>query len=323
MHSQSILLTDADDPTIEEAVAQLGAWRQLSLSGDELLHAVESMDGVRAVLTATVNPNAMRDIFERAQARGIPVIVGCADETARRRAVELRADEWYRTPAPADEVAGRIRTALARAALSGAALAGRVELAEYEHMLYDGLTGLPTLPLMIERCRAPFKERGELVVLYFNFVRYSKIEEIYGWEKLDAVLETTAGAVREFLAHGALRASRMMVSHINDDDFVLFHVPPANRAATSDSEITEIVGALERDVATRIEAAHGEDVAALFDIYVGRAHVYYNPKIRLQRLIYRGIREAANAAKGIEERERARNVDDMRVSLRDQLVYVD
>ena len=36
-------------------------------------------------------------------------------------------------------------------------------------------------------------------MLYFNFVRYSKIEEIYGWEKLDAVLETTAQAVREFL----------------------------------------------------------------------------------------------------------------------------
>ena len=59
-------------------------------------------------------------------------------------------------------------------------------------MLHDSLTGLPTLPVMIERSRQLFKERGELVVLYFNFVRYSKIEEIYGWEKLDAVLETTA-----------------------------------------------------------------------------------------------------------------------------------
>ncbi len=323
MQAQPLLLTDSDDPMVAEAVAQLDAWGLVRRTGDALLHALEGSDGVRAVLTTTANPNALRDVAERAQARGIPVIVGCADETARRRAVELRADEWFHRPTTADEIAGRIRTALARAALSGAALAERVELAEYEHMLYDALTGLPTLPVMIERCRAPFKERGELVVLYFNFVRYSKIEEIYGWEKLDAVLETTAGAVREFLAQGALRASRMMVSHIYDDDIVLFHVPPANRAATSDAEITEIVGALQHDVAARIEAAHGDDVAALFDIYVGRAHVYYNPKIRLQRLIYRGIREAANAAKGIEERERARKVDDLRTSLRDQLVYVD
>ena len=55
-----------------------------------------------------------------------------------------------------------------------------VEHVEYEQMLHDSLTGLPTLPVMIERSRNLFKERGELVVLYLNFVRYSKIEEITG-----------------------------------------------------------------------------------------------------------------------------------------------
>jgi EAL domain-containing protein (putative c-di-GMP-specific phosphodiesterase class I) len=51
--------------------------------------------------------------------------------------------------------------------------------------------------------------------------------------------------------------------------------------------------------------------------------VYYNPKIRLERLIYRGIREAANAARSIEQRERARKVADLRSSLRERGVYID
>ncbi len=42
--------------------------------------------------------------------------------------------------------------------------------------------------MVIERSRQLFKDRGVLVVLYLIFVRYSKIEEIVGWEKLDAVL---------------------------------------------------------------------------------------------------------------------------------------
>ncbi len=323
VNSAQVLLTDATDPAIAEAVAQLEAWRVVVAEGSALLRAIDTTEGLCAVLTATDNPNALRDVFERAHSRGVPVVVACADETARRRAVELRADEWYREPAPPDEIAARVRTALVRSRQNGAALVERVERTEYEHMLHDTLTGLPTLPLMIERCRGPFKERGELVVLYFNFVRYSKIEEIYGWEKLDAVLETTAGAVRSFLEKSSLHSSRVMVSFINDDDFVLFHVPPAGTSAATDSEITEVVSALEREVQGRIESAHGEDIAALFDIYVGRAHVYHNPKIRLQRLIYRGIREAANAAKSIEQRERARKVNDLRASLRDRAVYVD
>jgi len=114
-----------------------------------------------------------------------------------------------------------------------------------------------------------------------------------------------------------------MVSFTNDDDFIFFHVPATGVAPASENEITETVSRLQRHVAGRIEAQHGEEIAALFDIYVGRAHVYYNPKIRLERLIYRGIREAANAARRIEERERARRVADLRSSLRDRGVYVD
>src|SRR3569832_2967282 len=107
-------------------------------------------------------------------------------------------------------------------------------------MLHDSLTGLPTLPVAIERSRQLFKERGELVVLYFSFVRYSKIEEIYGWEKQDSVLETTASAVRDFLDDDELGASRVMVSFTNDDDFIFFHVPASGVAAATDGEITEM-----------------------------------------------------------------------------------
>ncbi|HEX6052379.1 MAG TPA: EAL domain-containing protein [Gemmatimonadaceae bacterium] len=321
--SPPILLTDSDDAAIRDAAALLDSWVVEVRDDRALAAAVEELTDLRVIVTTTENPNALRDIVERARARALPVIVGCANEVTRRRAIELRVDEWFLLPATGEEIAARIRSALARMAPAAAALADRIERVEYEQMLYDYLTGLPTLPVVIERSRALIKERGELIVLYFNFVRYSKIEEIYGWEKLDAVLETTAHAVREFLDASVLRSSHVMVSFTNDDDFVFFHVPAPGVAAVTDAEITELVAKLQEHVGGRIEATHGEEIASLFEIYVGRAHVYYNPKIRLQRLIYRGIREAANAAKSVEERERARRVDDLRKSLRERAVYID
>jgi EAL domain-containing protein (putative c-di-GMP-specific phosphodiesterase class I)/GGDEF domain-containing protein len=321
--SRPVLLTDSDDATIRDAADLLESWAVEVRTDRELGGALEEVLDARVIVTTTTNPNALRDTVDRARARALPVVVGCADEIMRRRAIELRADEWFLLPATAEEVAARIRSAIARAAPAASALADRIERVEYEQMLYDYLTGLPTLPVMIERSRALIKERGELIVLYFNFVRYSKIEEIYGWEKLDAVLETTAQAVREFLDASPLRSSRVMVAFTDDDDFVFFHVPAPGVAAVTDAEITELVGKLQDHVAGRIESAHGEEIASLFEIYVGRAHVYYNPKIRLQRLIYRGIREAANAAKSIEQRERGRRVSDLRRSLRERAVYID
>ena len=318
-----LLLTDSQDPAVAQAAELLGGWGVASRTARELVDGLSALPDARCVVVTTENPNALRDVFAEARRGGVPVVVGCVDETMRRRAAELRADDWYRVPADAEEIAARVRTAIARAQPNGAALADRIERAEYEHMLYDARTGLPTLPVAIERSRALIKERGEVVVLYLNFVRYSKLEEIYGWEKLDAVLETTAEAVREILAGSSLSGSRALVSFTNDADLVLLHVPTAGGRSATDTEIHELASRLEAHVAQRLEAAHGEDVGALFDIYVGVAHVYYNPKMRLERLIYRGIREAAIAAKSVEERERARKVADLRVSLRDRLVYVD
>ena len=320
---QSVLLTDSDSPVLDDAVKLLDGWRLERRSESTIAEAVESVADVRAVVLTDGNPGVLRNVLELAQRRGIAVIMGCADDAQRRRAAELRISEWYLLPGTGEEIAGRVRSALTRTEMSGSAVADRVGRVEYEQMLYDYLTGLPTLPVMIERSRALIKERGELIVLYFNFVRYSKIEEIYGWEKLDAVLETTALAVREFLHDSSLNTSRVMVSFANDDDFVFFHVPAPGVPAASDAQITELVSRLQVFVGSKIEEAHGEDIAALFDIYVGRAHVYYNPKIRFERLIYRGIREAANAAKSIEERERGRRVADLRSSLRDRGVYID
>ena len=318
-----VILTDSDDASIRDAAGLLDNWTVEFRESRALAGAVEELTDLRVIVTTTENPNALRDIVERARARALPVIVGCGSDMTRRRAIELRVDEWFLLPASGEEIAGRVRSALARMAPAAAALADRIERVEYEQMLYDYLTGLPTLPVMIERSRALIKERGELIVLYFNFVRYSKIEEIYGWEKLDAVLETTAQAVREFLDASVLRSSHVMVSFTNDDDFVFFHVPAPGVAAVTDAEITEMVPKLQDHVGGRIETTHGEEIASLFEIYVGRAHIYYSPKIRLQRLIYRGIREAANAAKSVEERERARRVDDLRRSLRERAVYID
>ena len=316
------MLTDSKSDAVTRAVVSMDGWRVEQRASGELAASVGTIAGVRLVYVCAGDPTLLRATVEKSHAAGVPVVVEVSDETSRRRAVELKAEEWVRAGADEAEIAARLHAAMQRGPVV-VGLSDKVERVEYERMLHDSLTGLPTLPVMIERSRQRFKERGEIVVLYFNFVRYSKIEEIYGWEKLDAVLETTAMAVREFLDDTTPTSSRLMVSFTNDDDFIFFHVPATGVAAATEGEITDMVSRLERNVQQRIEAAHGEDIAALFDIYVGRAHVYYNPKIRLERMIYRGIREAANAARSTEQRERARKVADLRSSLRERGVYVD
>jgi EAL domain-containing protein (putative c-di-GMP-specific phosphodiesterase class I)/GGDEF domain-containing protein len=176
---------------------------------------------------------------------------------------------------------------------------------------------------MIERARTLLERRGELTVLYIHFVWYEKIEEIYGWQKLDDVLETTAQALRKFYAEQHSPGENiMMVSHIADDDFILFTEVPATPGA-AENRLREISEHLEVFLRSNVEEAHGEDIAALCGIYVGASTAFRNPKIRTERLIYRGIREAAQAARGAEQWERSRKVSDLKATIRDGAVFIE
>ena len=236
-----------------------------------------------------------------------------------------QSDEWLALPTDASELTSRIATARQRAFgnIGPRRSKEAAELMRYEELLYDRLTGFPTLPVMIEQARELLERRGELTVLYIHFVWYEKIEEIYGWQKLDDVLEATANALREFYAREHSQVENiMMVSHIADDDFILFtQVPSALEAA--ERRLQALSQQLETFLHEEVERAHGEDISALCGIYVGASTVFRNPKIRTERLIYRGIREAAQAARGAEQWERSRKVADLKSTIRDGAVFIE
>ncbi len=260
-----------------------------------------------------------------ARRRGAALLLVCHPDMQCRNLTVADADDWLLLPVDEHEMQLRLRVAQARA--GGAAATRRrqdaAELVRYEELLFDKLTGFPTLPVMIERARELLERRGELTVLYIQFVWYEKIEEIYGWQKLDDVLETTASAVRSFYAaEHPSNENIMMVSHIADDDFILLtHVPSSPSAA--ERRLREVSQRLEAHLREHVETAHGEDIAALCGIYVGASTVFRNPKIRTERLIYRGIREAAQAARGAEQWERTRKVSDLKSTIRDGAVFIE
>jgi EAL domain-containing protein (putative c-di-GMP-specific phosphodiesterase class I)/GGDEF domain-containing protein len=258
------------------------------------------------------------------RARGIALVAACGETGEARAAVEAGADEWFLTGSGEDETVERLAGAMARARRRELpqVTAAVAEHLRFEELLYDRYTGFPTLPVMLERGREMLERAGRLTVLYIHFVRYSKLEEIYGWQKLDEVLQTTASAVRSFYdQHAGEGEHALMVSHTGDDDFIFFAElrDPAEKA---EQRINQLAAELETFIRQRLDDDHGEDVAGLFEIYVGSTTVFRNPKLRTERMIYRAIREAAEAARGVEHRERSRKVADLRALLRDEAVYI-
>ncbi len=301
-----------------------GADRSPATEVDRSGNGAGNADVLLAEMPADHRLDALAD---QAHSLGAALVIACRSQEDCAADSLVQADDWFRVPADDEEVEARLGTARQRAIqhLLSRDREHAAELLRYEELLYDRLTGFPTLPVMMEKARSLLENYGELTILYIQFVWFEKIEEIYGWQKLDDVLESTADGVRAFYRrHHPDSESLMMVSHIGDDDFILFTEHPRMRDVDEpERRLKELTQNMEEHLRRRLETDHSEDIASLCGIYVGAATVFRNPKIRTERLIYRGIREASQAARGAKEWERSRKISDLKALLREGAVFME
>ena len=313
---------------VAEAAGLLGA-ELIQIGGTEGANGAQLGDALRThpdlLLVEADLVESLPSLRTESRSRRSALVVACREESQALQAASLEVDEWFYIPTSVGELVTRLRTATTRIEKlhRPRGLSRAAEYLRYEELLYDRFTGFPTLPVMMERGQEMLERTGRITILYIEFVRYSKLEEIYGWQKLDEVLQVTANAVREFYdGQRGDEENLLMVSHAGDDDFIFF-TDLKGTPEDNEQRINQIGEQLEADVRKRLEDEHGEDVAGLFGIYVGASTIFRNPKIRTERNIYRGIREAAQAARSVEHRERSRKVADLKQTLREGAVYIE
>ncbi|MEN8376534.1 MAG: EAL domain-containing protein [Gemmatimonadota bacterium] len=260
-------------------------------------------------------------VEEVKRASGAAIVVACDRELAADERVLLYADDWLPRAADLEEL--RLRLAAAHLRNTRRILPGRaIDRPSQDELLYDRFTGFPTLPLIMHRARELLAQQGEITILYINFVWYEKIEELYGWQTLDKLVQTNAEALRHHFEEEGRADHLLMVSHTGDNNFVVFTRLPGD-GDEAERRLSNLSRRLEEEMVTRIEDTHGEDIASLCGIYVGSATVYANPKFRTERLVYRGLREAAAAARSVAGLERSRKVGDLRATVSEQDIYIE
>ena len=327
------IIADVKDPTLRSTVDGVAERLRADLehSSGEVARSGSPRDNgapkADILLSEMPEDHDLEALSERAERLGAALVVACRTMEECNAASLAQAHDWFLFPTDASELEVRLGTARQRAIRDALRRdrADAVELLRYEELLHDRLTGFPTLPVMMEQARDILESRGDLTILYIQFVWYEKIEEIYGWQKLDDVLESTAAGVKEFYRrHHPHSTNLMMVSHIGDDDFILFtERPRVEKPGQPEAALKELTQDLETFLRGRLEADHSEDIASLCGIYVGASTIFRNPKIRMERLIYRGIREASQAARGAKEWERSRKISDLKTLLREGAVFME
>jgi EAL domain-containing protein (putative c-di-GMP-specific phosphodiesterase class I)/GGDEF domain-containing protein len=176
---------------------------------------------------------------------------------------------------------------------------------ELRKLLYDSVTGLPTTPLLFPRIRALLDDRGEVSVLCLNVVRYSKIEEIYGWKVFDDVMREVSRAL-EGITGQYLRDSDIVAElMVSGNAFVIVLSPPRNSMRIEVDALQTLARRVEERVREELGTSMPPALYRKFGCYVGSSTIKAEPRMRLERLVHEGLEAALNESSTREARDAA------------------
>jgi EAL domain-containing protein (putative c-di-GMP-specific phosphodiesterase class I)/CheY-like chemotaxis protein len=177
--------------------------------------------------------------------------------------------------------------------------------ARTRNLLFDTVSGLPTIPVIVDALREWLLVDQEVGVLFIDFEKYANIEDTYGWEVFDDVLREAAKALKRLLGTLFSTEDLIAINRPSGSEFYVFlSVPPGLRGDEILERLQRKARQIEESLRVTLSEKFQHRIQRKIGLYVGYAKLVYSPQVRLERLVYRALREAISVA-STKEGERA------------------
>jgi len=250
---------------------------------------------------------------QRTSGIGVVLVTGRGDVKDRLTGLQVGADDYLVKPFNRDEVVKRIKAVIdgAHEERSPEVQAGRSAL---ESVLMDRATGLPSLPIVLDRVKEVLIEQGEIGIIFIDIEQFEAIEAEYGWAFFDELL----CQVGIFIASEAKArfANPIVTTHrTGGSSFYIFYETRGQdltQENASERAANELRDRLIDATRQRFPTMQSGQVG----FFVGGTRIDYRPQIRLERQIYQGMQIAADAVRDAEQQRKKQLTRELRDIIR-------
>ena len=117
-------------------------------------------------------------------------------------------------------------------------------------------------------------------------VRYSKIEEIYGWKVFDEVMRQVSQALENITGHYLRDSDIVAELMISGNSFVIVLSPPRNAVHMLPADRDLLARRVEARVREQLAETMDPVIYRKFGCYTGSTTVKADPKMRIERLVH-------------------------------------
>lgn len=155
----------------------------------------------------------------------------------------------------------------------------------------DTISKLPLLSASFHEIGKILKYSGSLGIIVVDIFRYVQVEEIFGWEVIDKFIKICSDSLME-LRETYQNASLIPVVKTPGDDFIVFCVGEETQQKFDSGVLIDIVFEIDKKVMNNLKKAFSDKYFHEIGLRIGYATVESQPKIRLERLINKAVKDA-------------------------------
>lgn len=158
-------------------------------------------------------------------------------------------------------------------------------------ILFDGVTGLSTLPMVIEALKDTAAEQHRLGIIYIDTARLQPIEEEQGWEFVDELYRN----VREFLDTVLLQFEPYRIFPLHrtiGDNFLLVVTSNDPQKPITEAKLAVLAAKLEENLNHHLAHRLGPSLLPFSRMFHGYSLLEFNSDVRFERLLNRSINQA-------------------------------
>ena len=301
MSEEKILIVD-DDEDILQIVQTILSWAGyktfMARNGregvDMALHVQPDLILLDVMMPELSGWEVCTTLKNAPETRRIPVAMLTVKSEIRHliTGMQVGADDYVTKPFTRRRLLSSVRKLLDERseAAPPAYLASENDDVRFRNLLFDPITELPTVPVIIDALRDRLLDSRDLGVLVVDVEQYSHIEDTYGWEVFDGLLRATGRALRRMLGTVFAAEDFVAVNRAGGSDFYVFTTLDAAEDALA--RLQRKARQVEESLRETLEEDFGSRIHKRIGVFVGHTVIQSNPQMRVERLVYRALRQA-------------------------------
>jgi EAL domain-containing protein (putative c-di-GMP-specific phosphodiesterase class I) len=187
-------------------------------------------------------------------------------------------------------------------------------------LLYDSVTDLPTVPLLLKQMRGLLKDRENLGILSVSLVQKDRIEQLFGWKAFDDLIRQLALVLISIKNENLRREDLVSEVMVSGNAFVVVLSPPRRKEKISYKDLDMVRQRVQRRLREHLREKLPKEASDRFDLYVGCTTLEKTGEVRFERLFYQALEMAYADSLGEKAKNQRQDMQCLREVLEEGLV---